>query len=621
MNKLELLKLFVASWNNYKKYCKKTGIIRDFIKWLEDDEFGIRSIRKYAKSITPYEFQVTAIEKLLKIAPVGKTFIIEAPTASGKTEVPFTVFLNQLLERDFKIAPRLVYSLPIRSLSNTMWTRTSVYLLATLISNFENINEVKEFMENKKWLLDGVLELPIGLETGSLIKEGDYLYGGFITVGTIDSIIYAYVSQRIPGFMRNPRLSLPSGLLVSSLFILDEIQMLQDTYYYSPRILNIILRQLASVHVPMIIMTATMPSELKTILLSNIDYEEIKCKESKRGSVSLNTTFLRKGKKLLEILKMDTVIKEIKSKCEDGRNVLIVSNRVSVAKEVYRRLSSIFGHKTLLIHGKLNIRDRKVAENRLESEKGVVIISTQVVESGFDFDAVLLISEIAPLDSLLQRIGRVARRAGDEGTAYIADVETYKPYHEDIINNTRVLLIEDSSTVEKALQNIDITKDLLDEVYTKENTNNFIREKEKELARSCYYLKKLRLFSLPPEDIEFNFRPEWYVTLITTNDEEVRELVDKVMKEKEITFSRDEFNIFKEVLEKNSLNVSKNLAEHLKESGLLLGKLERSYFYGEQRVKIRINEDIQHVHPLTIWLLKPLAYEINLGLIDVEGGD
>ena len=622
-----LLRLCVSSWDHYRRYSEKISNTRKFIGWLNDNEYGVDKIKENAQKIYPYSFQKSAIEKLFESVSEGNLLVIEAPTASGKTEVPFIPFLTQICTKNFEISPRLIYSLPLKSLSNVMWERAATYLLATLIEMFREAHEIEKFFKEKNWFKNGVLELPIGLETGSLIKEGDFLYGGFIIIGTIDSIIYAYVSQRFPGGLRNPRLSLPSGLLSTSLFVLDEVQMLQDEYYYSPRILNIILRQLTSVHTPIIVMTATMPTELKNIMLNDINYVEAVGEKSERGKVSIDVSFLKQGEKILDVISSKDIIKEIKDNIEQDKHSLIVTNRVSTAIEAYNILSQKFNNRVVLIHGKLNANDREKVEKKIGREKGLIIVATQVIESGYDFNAGLIVSEIAPLDSLLQRIGRVARKKTETGKAFIVNIEESKPYHQNIINTTKNLLVKEETDVfEEALQDIEITRHLLDEVYKKEYIENFIGEKNMEFACSIRYLHNLRLFSLPPRDIDFTFRPEMYVTLITTSDERLRGQIDKIEQTEDNLFSREKFEEFKEILENNSLNTSTDFANYfLAKRGLLYGKLNvysiiRTTKDKKKRSMIKVeitNKDKkkQKVRPLDIWLLEPHAYKEGLGIV------
>jgi len=622
-NVYTLLKMCVSSWRAYKGFCKETASTRSFLEWLENDKFGINFIKKSAENIVPYSFQEKAIKKIIEESSEGKTLLIEAPTASGKTEIPFIPFLDQLCTteiKDFYVAPRLIYSLPLRSLSNIMLERACTYLLATLILRFEDSGKIKSFFKEKGWLKDDRLEMPIGLETGSLIKEGDYLYGGFITVGTMDSIIYAYVSQRFPGGLRNPRLSLPSGILSTSLLVLDEVQMLQDEYYYSPRILNKILRQLVSVKVPTIIMTATMPTILKKEIFSYVNYEEIGEKKSHRGKVFVDIDFLKSGKNLFEVLSRNDILKEIKENSECEKHSLIVTNKVSIALKIYEKVLQHFKDKALLIHGRLNIRDKEDAEKRIAREKGLVIVATQVIESGFDLDANLILTEVAPPDSLIQRIGRISRRLGESGKAYIVDVDSTEPYPEQLVRETKKELTEEGeSIIENSLQNMDATKIFLDKIYKEEYVINFMKEKDLEFAKSIHYLSKLRLFSLPPEDVEFTFRPEMYVTFITMDDEIAKKLHENKEGKDEIEILREEFEEIKEKLEMNSLNVPMSIAKSLVKNNLVYGRL---IFFSEGKknvVKIKVIKDkeAKTIGPLQVWLLKPEAYESKIGIKEV----
>jgi CRISPR-associated endonuclease/helicase Cas3 len=97
-------------------------------------------------------------------------------------------------------------------------------------------------------------------------------------------------------------------------------------------------------------------------------------------------------------------------------------------------------------------------EDRLEKERWVVkyfgkqastkalLIATQVVEVGLDISADLLLTEIAPVDALIQRVGRVARWGG-EGQVWVYDVEDPAPYRKEIVDKTRQILAANSGAV------------------------------------------------------------------------------------------------------------------------------------------------------------------------------
>jgi CRISPR-associated endonuclease/helicase Cas3 len=89
-----------------------------------------------------------------------------------------------------------------------------------------------------------------------------------------------------------------------------------------------------------------------------------------------------------------------------------------------------------LIHSRYTRADR--AEHEQASIKTLqtegIVVSTQVCEAGLDVSAEILITELAPADSLIQRSGRCARRAGEKGRVLIfgADEKPYEAEHLDI---------------------------------------------------------------------------------------------------------------------------------------------------------------------------------------------
>jgi CRISPR-associated helicase Cas3 len=105
---------------------------------------------------------------------------------------------------------------------------------------------------------------------------------------------------------------------------------------------------------------------------------------------------------------------------EGYERILIVANTVRRAVDIYRNLRDrgvADGYKMVLVHGRLGNRAR---EERFEdflnlynARRPLILVSTQVVEAGLDksFDAV--ISDIAPIESLIQRFGRILRRVED----------------------------------------------------------------------------------------------------------------------------------------------------------------------------------------------------------------
>lgn len=107
-----------------------------------------------------------------------------------------------------------------------------------------------------------------------------------------------------------------------------------------------------------------------------------------------------------------------------GGCVAVICSTVNRAQAVFRRLQGHFQPEELgLFHGRFLFKDRE----RIESDclrlfgKGdkrrpdrFVLVATQVIEQSLDVDFDLMVSDLAPVDLLLQRSGRLHRQVRDQ---------------------------------------------------------------------------------------------------------------------------------------------------------------------------------------------------------------
>ena len=111
----------------------------------------------------------------------------------------------------------------------------------------------------------------------------------------------------------------------------------------------------------------------------------------------------------------------------DGAKVLVIRNTVTSAQDVFGavlercgeddRLVLEVAHGPALHHSRFAAEDRRLLDDAVEGTLGkgdrrpggVIVIGTQTLEQSLDIDADLLISDICPVDVLLQRIGRLHR--------------------------------------------------------------------------------------------------------------------------------------------------------------------------------------------------------------------
>ena len=115
-----------------------------------------------------------------------------------------------------------------------------------------------------------------------------------------------------------------------------------------------------------------------------------------------------------------------------GAKVLVIRNTVASAQAVFAALVAQGGSDVALTvaggpalhHSRFAAEDRERLDAAVEEELGKedrspggrVVIGTQTLEQSLDIDADYLITDICPVDVLLQRLGRLHRHAGTERT-------------------------------------------------------------------------------------------------------------------------------------------------------------------------------------------------------------
>lgn len=104
----------------------------------------------------------------------------------------------------------------------------------------------------------------------------------------------------------------------------------------------------------------------------------------------------------------------------DGGCALVVRNTVRRAQETYEELRAVFGEEVSLNHARFTLADRLAKDadllhrfgpprNHPERPHRAIVVATQVVEQSLDVDFDLLITDLAPVDLVLQRMGRLHR--------------------------------------------------------------------------------------------------------------------------------------------------------------------------------------------------------------------
>ncbi len=485
------------------------GYLQSFSEILKEYLKTLRGIE--AK---PWEHQISTWEALVKYSG-EKIILLKAPTASGKTEAAIVPYFYQVLHNEWFLAPGLIYVLPNKTLLFSQLRR---------IKKFAEIILPKEKYQN----------LSIVADLGGIYPGKTFLFGD-VVLTTLDAFVYGLLAKRTFLVAKNENLGktlFPIGNISTSFVVFDEVQMYQDTYYYTPKILRKIISLLGNSGIPLLIMTATMPKKLQEeIMPENIDVREILCnREISRGEIVI--------KERIKYNLHEFIRGKLTDLLDNYDRILIVQNTVNRAIETYLLLTSQKReHRVDLLHARLLEKTRREREGRLEDIKDkptkFILIATQVAESGLDIDFDVLLTEIAPIDGLIQRIGRVARRK-QRGHAYIFSPSSHHPYPRKILEKTLKVIVDERKRLEKAIRRIDETERLLDMVYDRvppvpDGLKRFLDTTINAL-NSLSPFKDLRILTE-----HARVRPELYFSALLIRDIPLEELMNKTRLELTIT--------------------------------------------------------------------------------------
>lgn len=138
-----------------------------------------------------------------------------------------------------------------------------------------------------------------------------------------------------------------------------------------------------------------------------------------------------------ELSKEEELASLVLSEHRAGTQSLVVVNTVREATEVFASLTKAITKEKLepapelaLAHSRFRPYERarwnfltREAEGALP-KAGRIIVATQVVEAGVDLSTSLLVTQLAPYPSLVQRFGRAGRRPGEEARVIVVGAPT-----------------------------------------------------------------------------------------------------------------------------------------------------------------------------------------------------
>lgn len=365
-------------------------------------------------------------------------FIIEDMTGAGKTEA--ALFLAyRLMEKN--VAEGIYFGLPTMATANGIYERLSCFyhgffkdpLHVSLILAHANNKLIRSFNQSISMHPQEDLE-----ENASTLSASTYCNAWMVDnnkkallaqigVGTID--------QALQSILNNRHQCLRLFGLARKVLIIDEVHA-YDTYMQT--LLETLIKFHAAGGGTTILLSATLPKKTREVLIK-AHYAGIGIYKTELPSITNDYPLLTQvNKQSVKEYKIPTIeanrkvvkigyfhstsdiekylIKEI----EAGRCAVWIRNTVDDAIQSYERLKSYVDSAHLhLFHARFSAADRNLHENKIKSlfgkdsnddqRRGQLLIATQVVEQSLDLDFDCMVSDLAPIELLIQRAGRLQR--------------------------------------------------------------------------------------------------------------------------------------------------------------------------------------------------------------------
>jgi len=441
---------------------------------------------KIITGFDPYEYQLKVSELLLS----GNNIILTVPTGSGKTWASIIPFLYAQQTQLVDFPQKMIYSLPLRTLVNSIYS------------------DVTKVLKEKT-----IIEGKTSIHTGE--SKNDEHFESNIIFSTIDQTLSNFLC--FPLSLSKRQANINAGALVGSYLVFDEFHLLDPKLSMATTIGMLkTLKNLCR----FCIMTATLSEEYIRKLKEAVNAEVVSINDFTKDVERINSLKIPEGREAKKnvivkdgVINAQTILKQHKKK------TIVICNRVEKAQQLYNDLISLTGFETMsgitpnniiCLHSRFFDEDRKKKEEDLKrlfgsrNEESAILISTQVIEAGMDISCDTMHVEISPINSFLQRAGRCARWEGQYGEIFVYDIlelverekleiETTDEEEEKqkkAINNKYLpydkLLCEKTLEKLKGVSSLDknIAQELVDEILTKRELEDFTLIKQDDFNRS-----------------------------------------------------------------------------------------------------------------------------------------
>lgn len=326
------------------------------------------------------------VQQLAETFATDDLLLLRAPTGAGKTDAALLWAAKQI--KELKRADRLVIALPTRFTSNALATN-----ILSAISETGIYHSTSKLLGTQSPLLNGFAKL---LETP-------------VTVCTIDHLLIALSKTKEDHHQT-------SFNLANSCLVIDEA----DFYdAFTQANLLVLLEALNALKVPVLLMSASLPqSSLRLYQQSGYNVQEIKEDTTDYKRVRCNVVAQ------LSYESFDDV-KNVLAEATKQPSIIYVNTVDKAIKLMTWFANNFTGCDVILYHSRFTESDKQKKEDMLidllgknawieNRAKGIAIL-TQIGEMSVNISADYMISDVCPIDRLVQRAGRLSRFKSEAG--------------------------------------------------------------------------------------------------------------------------------------------------------------------------------------------------------------
>ncbi|MDD7363425.1 MAG: CRISPR-associated helicase Cas3' [Peptoniphilus sp.] len=415
-------------WNRWRRSDLWTPERRDDVDELYRDRFGF----------SPRPEQRSFAEVVAETDDPG-IFIFEAPMGRGKTEAALAG-AEQLAQKTGRSG--LFFGLPTQATSNSMFTRIEEWLEHTVSGEVSiQLAHGKAALNRDYAKLLGKgrhIDVDAGEGTNGNVVANAWFRGKKTTA--LDDFVVGTVDQFLLASLKQKHLALRHLGFSKKVVIIDEVHAYDA--YMSIYLLKSIA-WMAAYRVPVIILSATLPAERREAMVKaymsgkGVKWRAVEKPDEGLGGDAYPLITYTDGNRVgqykdfpataskavaIERLREEVLYDKIDALIEDGGVLGIVVNTVKRAQRIGRELEQRYGSEVVeILHSSFTATDRVRKEDALVgtigkkgTEAGVrpkkkIIVGTQVIEQSLDIDFDVMISDLAPIDLLIQRLGRLHR--------------------------------------------------------------------------------------------------------------------------------------------------------------------------------------------------------------------